>query len=763
MHVCSLLIPLIDANGNTTSYAYDSVGRLVKTTNALGAEASVTYDATGKVLSSTSFGGITTTYAYDANGRLTSKTTGSTVVSYTYTQDGRLLTMTDEQGVTEYAYGAMNGLARVSYPDGTYVAYTYDSSNLLISLQTPFGETRYTYDALHRIATVTDKDGAETRYTYDANGNRSSMTYANGVTTLYTYDSCNHLISQTIKDTNGTILENYEITLGAAGERLQIVEKNRTVNYTYDTLYRLTRETVSANGVSSSTTYTYDAMSNRLSKETTSGTTTYTYNELNQLTASSDATYTYDADGNQIAVQEAARAVTYHYNDLGRMSGAVVQSLGQTTLETYSYNGNGIRIAKNTDGIETRYLIDPNGSLSYVLAEYDADENVTAYYTRGTELISRETSGEIRYYQYDPNGSVRLLTDASGDVSDTYTFDAFGSLIFQTGTSGNSFLFQGEQYDSATGLYYLRARYMNPATGTFTTMDAYQGSTSDPMSLHKYLFANANPVMYSDPSGYFTLLETELSICLASEINAFIATEIFANDYFSQHGYGTGEEFDYGEYLGGAGLTFLRSFAHGLVAMVCVAAISIFALTILEMVMCSIILAIVGLIAGDVANTLELLGNPEVAEALRIVSELSYTGSATFALEAIFAWLFGPVNGGSSNSLTSKSGETSVAGFKTTADYVSDILKIDGQYYAPKDVIDKIGIIEARGINFSDFAKKALSTRTSTEGGFSTVYSYSDSSGVRFVIHEVTDAAGNILHRDFDAVRIASGQIINKL
>ena len=41
-------------------------------------------------------------------------------------------------------------------------------------------------------------------------------------------------------------------------------------------------------------------------------------------------------------------------------------------------------------------------------------------------------------------------------------------------------------FDAATGLYYLRARYMNPGTGTFTSMDAYQGSTSDPMSLHKY-------------------------------------------------------------------------------------------------------------------------------------------------------------------------------------------------------------------------------------------------------------------------------------
>ena len=39
---------------------------------------------------------------------------------------------------------------------------------------------------------------------------------------------------------------------------------------------------------------------------------------------------------------------------------------------------------------------------------------------------------------------------------------------------------------------------------------------------------------------------------------------------------------------------------------------------------------------------------------------------------------------------------------------------------------------------------------------------YSDELGTKYLIHEVTDARGYIIHRDFDAVRISSGQLINK-
>jgi len=67
--------------------------------------------------------------------------------------------------------------------------------------------------------------------------------------------------------------------------------------------------------------------------------------------------------------------------------------------------------------------------------------------------------------------------------------------------------YRGEQYDQDLGLYYLRARYYNPATGRFMSRDPLDGQLKDPKSLHKYLYAEGDSVDAIDPTGRGALLQ----------------------------------------------------------------------------------------------------------------------------------------------------------------------------------------------------------------------------------------------------------------
>ena len=121
---------------------------------------------------------------------------------------------------------------------------------------------------------------------------------------------------------------------------------------------------------------------------------------------------------------------------------------------------------------------------------------------------------------------MRTLTDASGAVTDTYTYDAFGGLTGRTGSTPNEYLYAGERFDPETGLYHLRARYMRPETGRFFSMDSYEGSPSDPASLHKYTYAEADPVNRIDPTGHSAMVASLGGLMGGSIIQAMTALSV---------------------------------------------------------------------------------------------------------------------------------------------------------------------------------------------------------------------------------------------
>ncbi len=494
-----------DALGNETTYSYTVNGQVKSVTNAAGKTATTEYDKYGRTISTTDFGGTKTTYTYDSMDRIKTTTTNEEVTTYTYDAYGNLTKVDDPSGTVTYTYNADGFLSSVTNAQGEKITYTYNDGYQLSKITIDDQDISYGYDTYGRLISVTDSEG-KTTYTYDVNGNRASTTYPNGVVTTYEYNEINALVKQVSKDKDGKVLTSFEYTIGDNGERLSVKETGRTVEYSYDKLNRLTKETVTAGTKVSVTEYTYDANSNRLSMTKDGKKTTYAYNSLNQITKAGDIEYTWDNAGNLVSQKTATGVLvaSYTYDCHNRMISANISSERTPVTETYEYDYQGNRTSKKTGDITFDYTVDLSSGYSQVLKATNGTD--TVYYTRGFELISRHEGTVASFYLYDGGLSVRALTDESGAITDTLVFDAFGNETEKTGTSANTYGFQGEEKD-ATGLYYLRARYMDPVSGTFTSMDTYAGSLSDPVSLHKYLFANSNPIMYSDPSGHYSLAE----------------------------------------------------------------------------------------------------------------------------------------------------------------------------------------------------------------------------------------------------------------
>jgi RHS repeat-associated protein len=101
----------------------------------------------------------------------------------------------------------------------------------------------------------------------------------------------------------------------------------------------------------------------------------------------------------------------------------------------------------------------------------------------------------------DGLGSVRGLADNALTVSQAINYSPYG--VPDAPITG--FAFTGEWRDG-TGVQYHRARYVNPALGTFLSLDPFEGVWAEPMSINGYGYVHGNPVMWTDPSGRIPFL-----------------------------------------------------------------------------------------------------------------------------------------------------------------------------------------------------------------------------------------------------------------
>ncbi|WP_287080135.1 MULTISPECIES: putative Ig domain-containing protein [unclassified Microcystis] len=514
------LIEQKDANGNITKFEYDSLRRLKATILPGGQRNETIHDKIGNLIKVTDFNGAVTTYKYNERNWLTEKSFSDSTPTetFTYTLTGELATVIDNRGVTNYVYDERDRLISRTEPDNRTISYSYDKASNILTLTVPSGTTNYTYDKLNRIDTVKDADNGVTDYDYDAVGNLIKTVFPNGVTENQQYDLLNRLTYLENRNSTG-IISSYTYTLDAMGNRVKVVENDgRTVEYTYDNLYRLTQEKITDTVAGNKTiTYVFDAVGNRLQKiDSVEGTTTYTYNEndrlLKEILGGNVTQYQYDEEGNLLAkVENGATTASYEWNTKGELTAVEVTENGETGRIEFEYDHNGIRVAIDVDGEVTHFLIDNNQQqYAQVIEEYQTNGTVNTTYTHGWDLISQDDGANRIYYQVDGLGSTRLMTGNDGAVVVEYDYDAYGNLTRKVGDAENNYLFAGEQFDEAVDGYYLRARYYDPNTGRFASVDPFEGFNNQPITLHDYLYAGVNPVNAIDPSGEVSFIEYKI-------------------------------------------------------------------------------------------------------------------------------------------------------------------------------------------------------------------------------------------------------------
>jgi len=517
-----------DANGHTTRWQYDALGRTISRTLPLGQQEKYSFDAVGNLKNHRDFNGNLTFLSYNSKTERLLKIAyaNGDVESFTYDAIGNRLSVKEERGTTKYQYDNFNRLIKETQANATTIEYRYDARGNRNEVSVTLADstqvtTRYRYDKLNRLTSVTSGSNTTT-YSYDKLGNQSQITYPNGTKTSYQYDQLNRLIQKQTIDASGNTLVSYQYTLSPSSHRTEVTEHNgRHVVYNYDKLYRLSTETItdSVNGKRVNR-YEYAPTGNRTYGVENGVHTAYSYDANDRLIKAGGETYSYDANGNLILIQKDQHIISsYNYDAQNRLTQATLTENGQVTHTVrYAYDADGNRVLKEDNGQQTHYIVDTQGQYAQVVTEVN-DTN-TVNYVYGNALISQTHQDGTHYYHADGLGSTRALTDQNGTITDTYDYDAYGQIENRTGTTDNAYLFTGEQYDDSLGNYYLRTRYYNPAIGRFISMDNFDGVQRQPLTLNKYLYANADPVNRIDPTGQFSISSLSAAISIRGVLSA---------------------------------------------------------------------------------------------------------------------------------------------------------------------------------------------------------------------------------------------------
>jgi RHS repeat-associated protein len=537
-----------DADGRAVTTEYDAASRPVEVTRADGSALSWTYDAAGRVLTSTDAAGAAATYTYDAAGRLaTSTDTAGRATSYTYGPSGHLQSVALPGGGTvAYSYDAVGRRTGIDYSDATPDAtFVYDDAGRTVEMTDGTGTTTYTYDQMDQL-TGTNHAGAAVGYEWDTVGRLTQLTYPNGQAVGRSYDDAGQLTSVTdwtdreftfdwtddgqledVSYPNGVVTSYARDVAGRVTGMTAASQAGQDLlelAYGYSEAGLMTERALTRGTNTEQAGFAWDALA-RVDAVTGVGAGEVSFDAAGSLTVLPDGralaydaarqvtsitapaaaglpavttSFTYDARGNRVAATADAGpdagAVTHTFDLANRLT-SVTGVDGVAT--SYTYDGAGLRASATTGGATETYVWDFAAAFPLLLTDAD---HAYVYGTGGVPLAQVALDdGAVDYLHTDAIGSVVSTTDGTGTVTTEVDYDLYGVPRTVQGSDAVAavcrFGYAGE-YTDPTGYLYLRARYYDPTTAQFLTVDPLVDSTGNP-----YGYTTGNPLQYVDPLG----------------------------------------------------------------------------------------------------------------------------------------------------------------------------------------------------------------------------------------------------------------------
>ena len=543
------LLSATDAKGNVSTMTYDTLGRKLTMHDPDMGNWSYTYDANGNLLTQVDAKTKKLCFSYDALNRRTQKNYGTTTVACgtntvvytyddtvtTYNRKGRLKQVTDPAQNVTFQYDSRGRITQsAKILDGTTYTTTsaYDGLGRLTSVSYPTSPIKtitYTYDGpqLKRVS-----EGATNYVTYagwNALGQSATATFANGVVTTSTYANTNNttctqqtfrLCTLKIQKGANPLYQNLRYDYEANGNVWNIYDATVASNagdqhFSYDDLDRLTivNGPYGASGANTTYTYSYNEIGN-MTVNPQVGTFSYPASgpssvRPHAVSVAGPYPITYDNNGNVIGMTDPTGFYGYAVShDVENHPTTITTTYGGVpTTATFVYDGDGGRVKKVVGTTTTRYI-----SKLYECDTTGATTSCSRFIWAGsTRIATVASNGTVHYWHGDHLGSSSVITDSTGAKVQAITYFPFGDIrtnqSFTTPAVNVPYKYTGKELDANSNLYFYESRYYHPVFGRFVSPDTIVPNPHDPQSLNRYTYANNNPLMYTDPTGHFGIIE----------------------------------------------------------------------------------------------------------------------------------------------------------------------------------------------------------------------------------------------------------------